>query len=131
MLHAFLILLLGLAVGVLVGLMGLGGGIVLVPAFVYLLHMDQRLAQGTSVMILLPPLGLGAMALYWKKGQVDLYAGVACALGMLVGGYFGSQIAIGMASRPLQGLFGIFLMVSAGLLWRKQSKPAGSGKAHA
>ena len=87
------ILLLGLAVGVLVGLLGIGGGAVLVPALVYVLHMDQHLAQGTSLFILLPPIGLGALG--------------------------GSLIALPLASRHLQGMFGCFLMLSAILLWRK------------
>src|ERR1700739_3662592 len=60
----FIILLLGLAVGVLVGLLGIGGGVVLVPALVYLLGYDQHLAQGTSLFILLPPIGLGALREY-------------------------------------------------------------------
>jgi uncharacterized protein len=114
-----IILLLGLAVGVLVGLLGIGGGVVLVPALVYLLHMDQHLAQGTSLFILLPPIGLGALREYWKQGQVDLRAGIWCALGMLVGAYAGSFIALPMPSRNLKGLFGCFLMLAALLLWRK------------
>ena len=69
-----LIVLLSLTVGVLVGLLGIGGGVVLVPALVYLLHYDQHLAQGTSLLILLPPIGLGALREYWKNGQVDLRA---------------------------------------------------------
>jgi uncharacterized protein len=114
-----IVLLLGLAVGVLVGLLGIGGGVVLVPALVYLLHMDQHLAQGTSLFILLPPVGLGALREYWKQGQVDLRAGILCALGMLVGGYFGGLIAVPLASRNLKGLFGCFLILAAFLLWRK------------
>ena len=113
------ILLLGLGVGVLVGLLGIGGGVVLVPAMVYLLRMDQHMAQGTSLFILLPPLGLGALIAYWKRGQVDLRAGTLCALGMLTGGYLGSVIAIPLASRNLRGLFGCFLMLVAFLLWGK------------
>jgi uncharacterized membrane protein YfcA len=113
------IVLLGLVGGVLVGLLGIGGGIVLVPAMVYLLHMDQHMAQGTSLFILLPPIGLGALREYWKQGQVDLHAGILCALGMLVGGYAGSLIALPMPSRSLRGLFGCFLMLAALLLWRK------------
>jgi uncharacterized membrane protein YfcA len=115
----FIILLLGLGVGVLVGLLGIGGGVVLVPAMVYLLHMDQHLAQGTSLFILLPPIGLGALREYWKQGQVDLHAGILCALGMLLGGYAGSLIALPMPSRHLKGAFGCFLMLAALLLWRK------------
>ena len=93
------VILLGLVVGVLVGLMGIGGGVVLVPAMVYLLHMDQHVAQGTSLFLQLPPLGLAALLVYWRKKQVDLPAGAICALGFLFGGFFGSKIAIRMDSR--------------------------------
>jgi len=113
------ILLLGFGVGVLVGLLGIGGGVVLVPAMVYLFRMDQHMAQGTSLFVLLPPLGLGALIAYWKRGQVDLRAGILCALGMLIGGYLGSLAAIPLTSRNLKGLFGCFLMLLAFLLWRK------------
>jgi uncharacterized protein len=126
-----IILLLGLGVGVLVGLMGIGGGVVLVPAMVYVLGMDQHLSQGTSLFILLPPIGLGALREYWKQDQVDLRAGILCALGILLGAYGGSWLALPMPSRNLQGLFGCFLVLSAILLWRKaqiESRAAASGK---
>ena len=113
------ILLLGLVGGVLVGLLGIGGGVVLVPAMVYLLHMDQHTAQGTSLFVLLPPIGLGALREYWKQGQVDLKAGILCALGMLVGAYTGSLIALPIPSRNLKGLFGCFLMLASFLLWKR------------
>jgi len=119
-----LILLLGLGVGVLVGLLGIGGGVVLVPAMVYALRMDQHLAQGTSLLILLPPVGLGALREYWKQGSVDLRAGIFCAAGMLVGGYLGGLIAVPLDSRRLQGLFGCFLIGAAFLLWRKTERVA-------
>src|SRR5271154_34657 len=108
-----IVLLLGLGVGVLVGLLGIGGGVVLVPAMVYLLRYDQHLAQGTSLFILLPPIGLGALREYWKNGQVDLRAGVYCAVGFLLGGYVGGRIAVPMPSRDLRGVFGCFLILSA------------------
>ena len=111
-----IVILLGLGVGVLVGLLGIGGGVVLVPALVYLLRMDQHMAQGTSLLILLPPVGLGALREYWKQGQVDLRAGILCALGILVGGYVGGLTAVPIASRQLKGLFGCFLMLAAFLL---------------
>ncbi len=110
-------LLLGLAVGILVGFMGVGGGVILVPAMVYLLRMDQHTAQGTSLFLQLPPLGLGALVTYWKKGQVDLNAGLICALGFLLGGYFGSKFAIGASPKHLHEMFGMFLIVAAALLW--------------
>ncbi len=118
----FIILLLGLCVGVLVGLLGIGGGVVLVPAMVYLLHMDQHMAQGTSLFILLPPIGLGALREYSKQGQVDLRGGILCAFGMLFGAYAGSLIALPMPSRNLKGLFGCFLILAGFLLWRKSHR---------
>jgi uncharacterized membrane protein YfcA len=81
--------------------------------------MDQHIAQGTSLLILLPPVGLGALREYWKQGQVDLRAGILCALGILVGGYVGGLIAVPIASRQLKGLFGCFLMLAAFLLLKK------------
>lgn len=126
---SILAVLLGLAVGILVGLMGVGGGILLVPALVYLLGWDQHLAQGTSLLVLLPPLGLGALLVYWKQRHVDLAAGVICAGGILLGAYLGSRIAIGVGSRDLRGFFGLFMMLSALLLWRKtREEPARAGK---
>ncbi|MGA7786492.1 MAG: sulfite exporter TauE/SafE family protein [Candidatus Acidiferrales bacterium] len=85
------------------------------------------MAQGTSLFLQLPPLGLGALLVYWREKRVDLWAGATCALGFLIGGYFGSQIAIGMESRNLMGAFGIFITAAAVLLWWKsRPKPAES-----
>jgi len=124
--HFALILLLGLATGILVGLMGIGGGIIIIPALVYLLGMHQHMAQGTSLFILLPPLGLGALWIYWKRGQVNLPAGAACAAGVLIGGYGGGLIAIEIPSRALHALFGLFLICSAVLLWMQTQKTDGT-----
>jgi len=123
-------ILLGVAVGILVGLMGIGGGVVLVPALVHLVGMDQHRAQGTSLFLLLPPMGIGALYLYWKKGQVDGRAGLVCAAGILLGGYLGSLAAIRMPSRHLHGMFGVFLMFVAVLLWQRSRSPREPSKAH-
>jgi uncharacterized membrane protein YfcA len=124
--HIITVLTLGLTAGVLVGLLGIGGGVVLVPAMVYLLGYDQHLAQGTSLFILLPPIGLGALREYWRNGEVDLRAGICCALGFLLGGYGGGVVAVPLPSRDLRGIFGVFLIVSAVLLWRKTRSSAKS-----
>ncbi len=116
---SFLVLLLGLGVGLAVGLLGVGGGIVLVPALVYLLHFGQHLAQGTSLFLQLPPIGLGALHTYWKNGKVDLQAGLVCASGIFAGGYFGSVVALKIPSRELEMIFGVFLMGAALLLLRQ------------
>jgi len=118
-----LVLLLGVTAGILVGLLGIGGGIVLVPAMVHVLHMDQHVAQGTSLFILLPPIGLGALRQYWKAGHVDFRAGIFCAIGMALGAYVGGRIAVPMATATLKGFFGGFLMFSAVLLWLKTKTP--------
>jgi uncharacterized membrane protein YfcA len=116
----------GLMVGLLVGFMGVGGGVILVPALVYLLGMDQHVAQGTSLFLQLPPLGLGALLLYRKKHEVDWKAGLICALGILLGGSLGSTLAIRTASGHLQELFGLFLILAAAVLWRKTESPDSS-----
>jgi uncharacterized membrane protein YfcA len=82
----------------------------------------------------LPPIGLGALREYWKQGQVDFKAGALCALGMLVGAYAGSLIALPMASRNLKGLFGCFLILGSVLLGKKAgledrpSRPEGASR---
>ena len=124
--YIWIVLILGLTVGVLVGLLGIGGGIVLVPAMVYFLGYDQHLAQGTSLLILLPPIGLGALREYWKNGQVDLRAGIFCAVGFLLGGYIGGRLAVPLPSRDLRGIFGFFLILSAFFLWMKTRSVAKS-----
>ena len=121
-----LALLLGVVAGIMVGLLGIGGGLVLVPAMVYVLRMDQHLAQGTSLFILLPPIGLGALRQYWKAGNVNLRAGILCAIGMILGAYLGSLVAVPMPTPRLKAWFGAYLIFSAVLLWMK-AKPGQPG----
>src|SRR3984885_15128727 len=129
--HWAFVVALGFAVGILVGVMGIGGGIIVVTPLVHLFGMDQHPAQGTSLFIILPPLGLGALSVYWKKREVDLRAGIICALGMLAGGYIGGRIAVGMNSARLGSAFGLFLMFAAILLWRRSDAPASTGAVRA
>jgi uncharacterized protein len=123
-----LYVLIGLCTGILVGFMGVGGGVILIPAMMYLLHMDQHMAQGTSLLMQLPPVGLGALLMYWRRGQVDLWVGAISAVGLLLGGYFGSKLAIRLSSEDLHALFGVFLMITAVLLWRKSTSDTLPGK---
>ena len=121
-LTTILVLVLGVVAGTLLGLLGIGGGIVLVPAMVHLLRMDQHLAQGTSLFIMLPPIGLGALRQYWKAEYVDMRAGTLCAAGMILGAWAGGKVAVPMSTPVLKSLFGGYLMFSAVLLWMK-AKP--------
>ena len=86
-------ILVGLIGGALSGLTGLGGGFIMVPLLVYLFGMSQHNAQGTSLAVLLPPLGLLAFLQYYRNGHVDLRIAVLVALGFFFGGYVGGSLA--------------------------------------
>ena len=107
----FLYILLGLLVGVLSGIVGIGGGIMIVPALVYLFHMSQHKAQGTSIVTLLAPVGILAFWEYHKAGNVDLKAGLLIALGFVVGGYFGGLWAQQIPELALRRIFGTLLVI--------------------
>jgi uncharacterized membrane protein YfcA len=85
--------------------------------------MNQHVAQGTSLLLQLPPIGIGGLYFYWKQRHVDLRAGLLCALGFLLGGYFGSNVALSIPSRDLHALFGMFLIFAAVMLWRQTRAP--------
>ena len=106
-------LALGIAVGIISGLVGVGGGIVLVPALIYLFNMDQHMAQGTSLAILLPPTGMLAFAEYYKAGHVDWKLGFMIAAGVLFGGYFGGVWAQQISSEILRKTLAVILPVTA------------------
>lgn len=107
----FLYILLGLVVGVLSGIVGIGGGILIVPGLVYLFHMNQHKAQGTSIAALLAPVGLLAYWEYHKAGNVDLKAGLLIALGFTLGGYFGGQWAQHIPELLLRRIFGTLVVI--------------------
>src|SRR5512143_1984314 len=86
-------ILVGLIGGTLSGLTGLGGGFIMVPLLVYLFGMSQHSAQGTSLAVLLPPLGLLAFMQYYRNGHVDVRVAVLVAIGFFFGGYVGGAVA--------------------------------------
>jgi uncharacterized membrane protein YfcA len=107
----FLYILLGLVVGVLSGIVGIGGGLLIVPGLVYLFHMNQHKAQGTSVAALLAPVGVLAFWEYHKAGNVDLKAGLLIALGFTLGGYFGGMWAQHIPELLLRRIFGTLVVI--------------------
>jgi hypothetical protein len=109
----YFILLLGLGAGVISGMFGVGGGIVIVPALVALLHFDQKLAVGTSLGALLLPVGAGAVYSYYQAGMLDLQAAVFVALGLVGGAFIGAKIALGLPEKTVKRLYGIFLLFVA------------------
>ena len=107
----FLYVLLGLVVGVFSGIVGIGGGILIIPALIYLFHMNQHKAQGTSLTALLLPIGALAFWEYYKAGNVDIKAGLLIALGFFVGGYFGGLWAQHISEIALRRVFGILVTI--------------------
>jgi uncharacterized membrane protein YfcA len=102
-------LVIGIVGGVAAGLFGVGGGIVIVPALIYWAGFSQHLATGTSLAVLLPPIGLAATVEYYRHGNVDLRAAVLVAGGMFVGAWAGAYLANRMKGPHLRLLFGLFL----------------------
>jgi len=107
----FLYILLGLVVGVFSGIVGIGGGVLIIPALVYFFHMNQHKAQGTSLTVLLAPIGALAFWEYYKAGNVDLKGGLLIALGFLVGGYFCGLWAQHLPEMVLRKVFGTLLTI--------------------
>jgi len=105
-----LLLLIGLFSGIAAGLFGIGGGVLIVPALVYLAGFSQHAAIGTSLAILLPPVGLAAVLEYYRHGQVNLKAAVIVAAALFVGGWLGAILANRLPGPSLKLAFGIFVM---------------------
>jgi uncharacterized membrane protein YfcA len=107
------LLLIGLAAGMISSLVGIGGGIIIVPSLVLLFGMSQKLAQGTSLAMLLPPIGLMAVINYQKAGYIDFKVAGILIIAFFAGSYWGSKFALNLPDYALKKLFGIFLMILA------------------
>ena len=109
MLMLILALALGTVVGIFSGLIGIGGGVIAVPLLVYAFHMDQKMAQGTSLIMLLGPTGIFAIMEYYRAGNVNFKVGLVMAAGVLVGAYFGGAWAQQMSNLLLRRVFALVL----------------------
>ena len=108
------LVLIGILAGILSGLVGVGGGVVMVPLLVLLLGFNQHQAQGTSLAVLVVPVTVVAVYTYHKEGFIDWrYVGII-AVFFVVGGYFGSKIAVGLDQKMLKKVFGLILLLIAG-----------------
>lgn len=111
--NAVLYLLLGLVAGTFSGLIGIGGAIIIIPALVLFFGLSQHLAQGTTLALMVPPIGLLAAWTYYKAGSVDLkIAGLIC-LGFFVGGLIGAKFATEISGEVLRKIFGLVLLVAS------------------
>ena len=108
-----ILILIGLAAGVVSGLVGVGGGILMVPAMVFFLGLSQHSAQGTSLAVMLPPVGILACINYYKAGALDWKFALIIAVTFVVGGYFGSKMAIAIDQRMLRKIFCVMMLLAA------------------
>jgi uncharacterized protein len=117
-----ILVIIGLMAGIFGGMFGVGGAIVMIPAMVYFLGVDQHTAQGTSLAVMLPPIGLFAAYNYYKDGQVNVWFAVIIAVSFMIGGYFGSKIALNLPEQMMKRIFALFLiLVALKLIFSKQA----------
>ncbi len=109
----FILIFIGLAAGLLSGMVGVGGGILMVPALVFFLGLSQHGAQGTSLAVMLPPVGILACMNYYKAGALNWKFALIIGITFVVGGYLGSKVAIGIDERMLKKVFGVVMLLAA------------------
>ena len=108
-----ILIIIGLAAGMLSGLVGVGGGLIIVPALVYFLAFSQKEAQGTSLGILLLPVGILAVMQYYQKGYIDIKVVLIVSAGFVIGGWFGSKMAVSLPVVTIKKIFAIFMLITA------------------
>ena len=108
-----ILIVIGILTGVMAGMLGIGGAIIMIPALVFILGISQQTAQGTSLAVMLPPIGIIAAYNYYKAGQVNIKFAIVLALFFLIGSYFGSKLALSVPQPVLKKVFGILLLIVA------------------
>jgi len=115
-----ILLAVGLAAGFLSGMVGIGGGIIIVPVLVYFLGFTQHQAQGTTLFMFLLPIGILGVMNYHKQGHVDFKTAFIIATTFVVGSYFGSKVAISLDQKVVKQIFGaIIILLGAKMLFWK------------
>lgn len=127
-----IIVLIGLAAGMLGGMVGVGGGIIIVPALIYFLGFSQFKAQGTSLALIMFPVGILGVLHYYRLGHVDFRVVGILALGFLVGSYFGSKFTLSLPQEQVKRIFAVLLIIIAvKMLFFDKSNPPKQQKASA
>lgn len=106
-----ILLAVGLFAGFLSGLIGIGGGIVIVPVLVYFLSYNQKMAQGTTLFMFLLPIGILGVFNYYKQGQVDIKSALIMCATFVVGSYFGSKTALAIDTKLVKQIFGAMIVL--------------------
>lgn len=109
--NIILFIVIGIIAGILSGMFGIGGGVIIVPALMYLCGFSQLKAQGTSLAILLPPVGILAFIDYYKKGNVNLQAGILICIFLVIGSVLGARISSNIPLSVLKKSFGILMIL--------------------
>ncbi len=102
--------LLGLAAGTMSGLLGIGGAVVIIPALVFIFGFTQKMAQGTTLLLMIPPIGLMAALGYYRAGDVDMKAGILIAVFFFFGGWLGGKLGLSLDEAILRKAFSVLLI---------------------
>jgi uncharacterized membrane protein YfcA len=105
--------IIGIFTGVMAGILGIGGAIIMVPALVYILGLSQQSAQGTSLAVMLPPIGVIAAWNYYKAGHVNIKFALILAVCFIAGSYFGSKLSLNLSESVLKKIFAVLLLAIA------------------
>jgi uncharacterized membrane protein YfcA len=108
-----ILIVIGIITGVMAGMLGIGGAIIMIPALVFFMGFSQQMAQGTSLAVMLPPIGILAAYNYYKAGQVNIKFAIILAVCFLIGSYFGSKLALNLPQAALKKIFGVLLLLVA------------------
>ncbi len=108
-----LLIVVGLAAGILSGMVGVGGGIIIVPALIFFLGFSQHQAQGTSLGLLLLPVGILAVINYYNKGFIDIKVVIIMSIAFILGGWLGSKISLSLPQETVKKIFAILLFYTA------------------
>ena len=108
-----ILIVIGIITGIMAGMLGIGGAIIMIPALVFILGISQQTAQGTSLAVMLPPIGILAAYNYYKAGQVNIKFAIILAIFFLVGSYFGSKLALTLSQNVHKKIFGVLLLLVA------------------
>lgn len=108
--NIFIIVLIGLIGGISSGLLGIGGAVIMIPALIFIAGFDQITAQGTTLLAMIPPIGLFAAFEYYKAGRADIKTAAVIAAGFIIGAWLGSRIALNINPQILKKVFGFLLL---------------------
>jgi uncharacterized membrane protein YfcA len=118
-----ILVLVGLLAGALSGFVGVGGGIIIVPAMIYFMNMNQMQAQGVSLALLMLPVGILGVMNYYKAGHIQFSYVIIIAIGFVLGNYFGSKYAMKVPEHKIKFLFALLMLyVAVQMLWKSGAK---------